>query len=76
MPQADSRAVCPFERLFARLHESREVCVYEAIERLVHAGEAVGLEADALLKMLDQGKSFEELLGLIEAKMECEQKAA
>ena len=60
----------------ARLHECHELSVYEAIERLVHAGEAVGLDSDTLLRMLDQGLTFEELLELIEAKMECVQKAA
>ena len=76
MPQSDSRVVCPFEQLFIRLHESHEVCVYEAVERLVHAGAEVGLEEGALLRMLDQGKSFEELLDLIQFKMGSEQKAA
>jgi hypothetical protein len=42
----------------------------------VHAGEAVGLDSDALFRKLDQGMTFEELLEFIEAKMECLQKAA
>jgi hypothetical protein len=47
-----------------RLHESHQVSVYAAIERLVRAGEAVGVDAHAILRMLDQGVSLEALLGL------------
>jgi len=65
-----------FEAFFTRLHESREVAVYEAIERLVQAGETVGLDAHSLLRMLDRGMTFEQLLELIESKMEFPQKAA
>ena len=54
-----------------RLHESHELSVYEAIERLVQAGAAVGLSADALLRMLDRGMTFEALLEVIESRMEC-----
>jgi hypothetical protein len=64
------------EIFLTRLHESHELPVYEAIERLVQAGEAAGFSSDALLRMLDQGKTFEELLELIESKMESLQKAA
>jgi hypothetical protein len=64
------------EGLFTRLGESHQGSVYEAIERLVQAGEAVGFDADTLLRMLDRGMSFEELLELIESKMDCSQKAA
>lgn len=53
------------------LHESHELSVYEAIERLVQAGSAVGLDADALLRMLDRGITFEALLEVIESRMEC-----
>ena len=59
-----------------RLRESCEVSVYEAIERLVQAGNEVGLGANTLIRMLDHGMTFEELLELIESKMECSQKAA
>ncbi len=59
------------EVLVTRLHESHVVSVYEAIERLVQAGEAVGLDANQLLRMLDRGMSFEELLEFIEVQMEC-----
>jgi hypothetical protein len=54
---------------FRSLHESREVCVYEAIERLVQAGEEVGLSVETLIQMLDGGVNLEELLDLIEARM-------
>ena len=63
------------ETLLTRLHESRTVSVYEAIERLVQAGESVGFDSKTLIRLLDQGKTFEELLELIETKMECLQAA-
>ena len=56
--------------LVTRLQESHEVSVYDAIERLVKAGEAVGLDADGLVRMLDRGMRLEELLELIAAQME------
>jgi hypothetical protein len=71
-----TQSVNTFETFFARLRESHEVSVYAAIERLVQAGEAVGFEAETLIRMLDRGMTFEELLELIESKMECPQKAA
>jgi len=71
-----THAVNTLQVFVARLHECHELAVYEAIERLVRAGEAVGLDSDALLRMLDQGLTFEELLELIESKMERLQKAA
>jgi len=58
------------------LRECHELSVYEAIERLVQAGEAAGFDSDTLLRMLDQGLSFEELLEIIESKMERLQEAA
>lgn len=64
------------EILLTRLHECREVAVYEAIERLVQAAKAVGLDAYALVQMLDRGKTFEEVLELIESKLEDLKKAA
>lgn len=64
------------EILLIRLHECREVAVYEAIERLVQAARAVGLDAHALVQMLDQGKTFEGVLEVIESKLENLQKAA
>lgn len=59
-----------------RLHESHEVSVYEAVERLVQAGEAVGLDAHTLLRLLDQGMTFEALLACIESRMEGSQRSA
>ncbi|HKH99671.1 MAG TPA: hypothetical protein VJ999_11230 [Candidatus Sulfotelmatobacter sp.] len=73
---SETQVVTTLEVFLTRLHESHELSVYEAIERLVQAAEAAGFESDALLRMLDQGKTFEELLELIESKMECLQKAA
>ena len=71
-----AHAVNTLQVFVDRLHECHELSVYEAIERLVRAGEAVGLDSDALLRMLDRGLTFEELLELIEAKMERLQTAA
>ena len=71
-----THAVSTLQVFVDRLHECHELSVYEAIERLVRAGEAVGLDSDALLRMLDRGLTFEELLELIEAKMERLQTAA
>lgn len=59
-----------------RLHESHQVSVYGAIERLVLAGEAVGLDAHTLMRMLDQGMSLEDLLASIESRMEGSRRAA
>jgi hypothetical protein len=64
------------EVLVTRLHESHQVSVYGAIERLVQAGEAVGLDGDVLLRMLDQGMSLEDLLACIEARMEGSRRSA
>jgi hypothetical protein len=71
-----TESVNTFELFLTRLRESHDVCVYEAIDRLVQAGAAVGLESDALIRMLDQGVTFKELLALIESKMECLQQSA
>lgn len=73
---SETHAVDTLQAFVARLHECNELSVYEAIERLVRAGEAVGLDSDALIRKLDQGMSFEELLEFIETKMEYLQKAA
>jgi hypothetical protein len=73
---SETHAVDTLQAFVARLHECHELSVYEAIERLIHAGETVGLDSDTLLRMLDQGMTFEELLELIEWKMQCLQKAA
>jgi hypothetical protein len=76
MLPAGAQTVSIFESFLIRLRESHEVSVYEAIERLVQAGEAVGLDARSLLQVLDQGMTFEELLEVIESKMGSSQKAA
>ena len=65
-----------FDVFLARLRESREVSVYGAIERLVQAAEEVGLDAQTLIRILDQGVTFEELLALIESRMERMKQAA
>ena len=59
-----------------RLHESHQVSVYGAIERLVQAAKAVGLDEHTLLAMLDQGMSLDDLLACIEARMEGWRRAA
>jgi hypothetical protein len=41
----------------------------------VQAGESVGVDPGMLIRLLDQGKTFKELLELVEAKMECLQAA-
>ena len=69
-------SVNTLENFLTVLRESHEVSVYQSIERLVQAGEAVGFEANTLIRMLDRGMTFEELLELIESKMECSQQAA
>jgi len=71
-----TQALNTFDVFLQRLHESHDVSVYEAIERLVRAGEAVGFDGDDLLRILDQGLSFEELLELIESRMESSETAA
>jgi hypothetical protein len=73
---SETHAVDTLQAFVDRLHECHELSVYESIERLVHAAEAVGLDGDALLRKLDQGMTFEELLEFIETKMEYLQKAA
>ena len=62
--------------LLTRLHESHEVSVYEAIDRLVRAAEAVGLDAHTLVRMLDRGMTLEGLLEFIESQMESSRSAA
>lgn len=73
---AGSQIVNTFDAFLIRLRESHEVSVYEAIERLTLAGKTVGFDENALLRMLDRGMTFEELLELIESKMERLQQAA
>jgi len=56
------------EVILTRLHEPHELSAYEAVDRLVHAGEAVGMDTDTILRMLDQGMPFQKLLELIVSK--------
>ena len=70
------QTVPSLEVFVTRLNESHDVSVYGAIERLMLAGEAVGLDAPTMVQMLDQGVTFEELLECIESRMECSQRAA
>jgi hypothetical protein len=56
------------EVVLSRLHESHDLSAYEAVDRLVHAGEEAGLATDTLLRMLDRGMSLQELLELIVSK--------
>ena len=60
----------PLDIVLTRLHESHDLSAYEAVERLVQAGEAAGFDTDALLGMLDRGFDFEKLLELIATKSE------
>ncbi len=76
MVLARTQSANTFEAFLTRLRESHDVSVYEAIERLTHAGEAVGFDAHDLIGMLDRGMTFEELLELIESKMESSETAA
>lgn len=73
---SETHVVDTLQAFVDRLHECHELSVYESIERLVHAAEEVGLDGDALIRKLDQGMTFEELLEFIETKMESLQKAA
>ena len=76
MERNEPHSANTFESFFKRLRESHEVSVYEAIERLMQAGEEVGFDADDLLRMLDRGVTFEKLLELIESKMESSKQVA
>jgi hypothetical protein len=76
MVRGGTQSANTFQALLARLRESRDVSVYEAIERLTHAAEAVGFDVHDLIGMLDRGMTFEELLEVVESKMESSQTAA
>jgi ABC-type cobalamin transport system ATPase subunit len=62
------------------LHETNTEDVYNAIERLVQAGEQVGFSVHDLIRMLNDGMSLENLLNLIELRMtstaDCESRVA
>ena len=53
------------EVVLKRLHESHDLSAYESVDRLVHAGQAAGIDADTLLGMLDEGIALEKILDLI-----------
>ena len=55
---AGNQTTNSFEVLVARLHESHESAVYEAIDRLGQAAEAVGLDPQQILQMLDRGMTL------------------
>jgi len=57
------------EECFASLGEAHHESVYEAIERLVKAGEQVGFTVHDLIRMLNGGMSLESLLDVIEVRM-------
>ena len=58
-----------FDDCFATLGESHAEGVYDAIERLVKAGEQVGFTIHDLVRMLDSGMTLESLLDVIEIRM-------
>ena len=64
------------EILLTRLHESRDVSVYGAIERMVEAGESVGVDSEFLLGSLERGATLESLFEIIELRMQGLQKTA
>jgi len=65
----NEREQLPLEYCFATLGETHNEFVYGAIERLVQAGEQVGLSVQDLIRMLKAGMSLEALLDLIEIRM-------
>jgi len=48
-----------------RLNESHNVSAYEAVDRLVRAGESAGVDIDTLLRMVDEGIALQKLFDLI-----------
>ncbi len=76
MSPATTQTINDFEASFSRLHEFHDASAYEAIERLVKAGEVVGLDESALMRMLDRGLTFAQLLEVIGSKMEGLQRVA
>ncbi|HUJ93981.1 MAG TPA: hypothetical protein VLW84_01855 [Terriglobales bacterium] len=57
------------DRCFQSLHEVRDLAVFDAIERLVQAGEQAGFTPQDLCAMLNQGMTFSDVLDLIEARI-------
>ena len=66
----------PVQVVLRGLHESHDVSAYEAVERLLYTAEAVGVDTEALLRMLGQGIAFQNVLDLIVSKAKSSQKAA
>jgi ferritin-like metal-binding protein YciE len=64
-----NRAQSPFQECFDTLGEVHNEDVCGAIERLVLAGEEVGLTIHDLVRMLKGGMSLEALLDVIEVRM-------
>ena len=51
-----------------RLNETHDVSAYEAVDRLLHVGQATGFDTCTLLRMLDEGTTLQTLLDLIVSK--------
>jgi hypothetical protein len=66
---ARNRVQPPFQECFDALGETHNEDVYGAIERLVLAGEEVGLTIHDVMRMLKGGMSLEALLDVIEVRM-------
>jgi hypothetical protein len=66
---ARNRVQSPFQECFDTLGEAHNEDVYGAIERLVLAGEEVGLTIHDLVRMLKGGMSLEALLDVIAVRM-------
>jgi len=67
--ESNKRGHASLDDCFDRLHEARDLCVYDAIERLVQAAEQVGFSVEDLIYMLDRGMSLSSLFDLIESRM-------
>jgi len=62
--------------LSCRLWKSRDLSIAEAAERLLEVAQTAGFDAETLLWMLDHGMTVDELLQLIDSKLQCSQSAA
>jgi hypothetical protein len=56
------------EVVLKRLDESHDLSAYEAVDRLLHVGQATGFDTCTLLRMLDEGIALQTLLDLIVSK--------
>jgi hypothetical protein len=65
----ENRSQSPVLQCLDTLGEAHNENVYDAIERLVQAGEQVGFSVHDLIHMLDGGMSLETLFDLIEIRM-------